>query len=158
MDKTCAWITKKNTFTFCCGWKELFRLQSRRKKPEGGKKKGWKIESQTEKQVQGLYTYLQELSTTQYNQKRKGDSILYPLQNKSQSILCVYFTVHIYTRSKQMGSGWVHVIGYGLQMVIQYGLHIEERRESISAYRRSKITTTWHAPFQIRQQLFSSFQ
>lgn len=89
---------------------------------EGEKNEDGKIETQTEGRVRGLYTYLQK-STSVYNttqqEEERGD--VPPFQNKSKNILCVYLTVHIYTRTNKprgrkgrAGSGWVHVMGYGL--------------------------------------------
>lgn len=67
-----------------------------------------------------LYTYLQK-SASVYNtiQQEEEKSNVTLLQNKSKNILCVYFPVHIYTRTNKgrksrVGSGWAYVIGYGL--------------------------------------------
>lgn len=73
---------------------------------------GWKTETLTAGRVwTHLDTYLHK-SASVYNTIRQEEEKSF--QNKSRNILCVYFSVHIYTSTNKLrGSAGYHVSGYG---------------------------------------------
>lgn len=85
---------------------------------------GQKIETQTEEGARGLLTDLQRSASVYNTIQNRGEKehfsrcLAFKVKPNEKSLLCVYFTVHIYTQTNdgqecRMGLGWVHVMGYG---------------------------------------------